>query len=147
MVVTQIVVVAIHSLNSLNLYAAILLLKGEAGYLSVLATDQLNALVLFFLKMFNTGFDLNGLYFSFWLLPLGYLLYISGLGRFSRILGCWLMISFLAFLINFLTRFLCPGFHRSTIFWVSGVLDISEIVLCFWLLLKGIQVKKEIQNE
>ena len=35
MVAPQVVVVTIHSINMLNLYAAILLLKGSTGYLSV----------------------------------------------------------------------------------------------------------------
>ncbi|MGI9552454.1 MAG: DUF4386 domain-containing protein [Aurantibacter sp.] len=141
MVSCVVVTVAIKSLNMLNEYAAMLLLKGSTGYLSVLSTDQLNAQVLFFMNMHSTGFDIASVYYSLWLLPLGYLIYKSGSGAFSRFLGVWLIISFIALFINFAMRFLYPGFYRDTIFWISGVIDSSEIALCFWLLFKGINVK------
>ena len=140
MVAPQVVVVSIHSINMLNMYAVMLLLKGNTMS-AVLSADQLNAQILFFLEMHSTGVDINSIFYGFWLLPLGYLIYKSGSGKFSKILGGWLMISFVALFINFLTRFLFPGFYRDTIFWISGAIDSSEIVLCFWLLFKGINVK------
>ena len=137
MVALVIVTTAIHSLNFLNEYAVLLIFKGSTGYLSVFTTEQLHALALFFLKMFSTGWDINYVFFSLWLLPLGYLVLKSGLGRFSKFLGWWLMITCFALLFNFFTRFLAPGFYRGEIFWVTGMIDSSEIVFCFWLLLKS----------
>lgn len=143
MVSCVVVSVATMTINMLNMYAAMLLLKGSASYLSVLTEDQLHALVRFFLGMHDTGFEINYVYAGLWLLPLGYLVLKSGSGRFSIILGWWLMITCFAFLINFLVRFLDPGFYyRSKIFWVMGAIDISEIMLCFWLLFKGINVQQ-----
>ncbi len=142
MVAPQVVVVTIHSLNMLNAYAAILLLKGDSMS-AVLPMEQLHAQVLFFLEMNSTGIDINSLFYGFWLLPLGYLIYKSKSDKFSRILGWWLMVTFVGFFINFLTRFLSPGFYRETIFWISGMIDVSEIVLCFWLLFKGINVRQD----
>ena len=55
MVALVVVTTAIHSLNFLNEYAAILIIKGGVGYLSVFSEEQLNALALFFLQLFTTG--------------------------------------------------------------------------------------------
>ena len=142
MVSFVVVTTAIHSLNYLNEYAAMLIFKGSTGYLSVFTEEQLKALALFFLKMFTTGWDINYVFFSLWLLPLGYLVLRSGSGQFSRILGWWLMITCFALLFNFFTRFLDPGFYRSEIFWITGAMDSSEIVFCLWLLFKGVNVKQ-----
>jgi hypothetical protein len=142
MVSCIVVSVAITTMNMLNEYAAMLLLKGADGYLSSLTDDQLHAQALFFLEMHTTGLDINYVYGSLWLLPLGYLVKNSDSGRFARILGWWLMITFFAFLINWVTRFLYPGFYRETIFWITGMIDCSEIVLCFWLLFEGIKTNK-----
>ena len=142
MVAFVVVTTAIHSLNYLNEYAAMLIFKGSTGYLSVFTEEQLNALALFFLQMFTSGWDINYVFFSSWLLPLGYLVLRSSSDRFSRILGLWLMISCFALLFNFFTRFLDPGFYRSEIFWITGAIDSSEIVFCLWLLFKGVDVKQ-----
>ena len=141
MVACVVVFVSIKSINMLNEYAVILLLKGGGSYLSAMTADQINALVLFFFNMHSTGFDISGIFFSLWLLPLGYLVYHSGNGGFSRILGVWLMISCFALLTNFITRFLYPHFYRDTIFWITGAIDSSEIVLCFWLIFKKVNIQ------
>ena len=135
------VTVAIKSLNMLNEYAVILLLKGSDTYLSVLTEEQLYAQLMFYLQMHTTGFDLAYIFFGLWLLPLGYLIKKSHSERFSKILGSWLMLTCFALLINFFTRFLYPEFYRDTIFWITGAIDSSEIVFCFWLLFKGVKVR------
>ena len=142
MVSLVVITVAIHSLNFLNEYAAMLIYKGSAGKLSAFTEEQLHALALFFFEMFTTGWDINYVFFSLWLLPLGYLVLKSGSGRFSSILGWWLMITCFALLFNFFTRFLDPGFYRSEIFWITGVLDSSEIVFCLWLLFNGVNIRQ-----
>lgn len=52
------------------------------------------------------------------------------------------MITCFALLFNFFTRFLDPGFYRSEIFWTTGAMDASEIVFCFWLLFKGVDIEQ-----
>jgi len=58
-------------------------------------------------------------------------------------MGWWLMITCFALLLNFFTRFLDPGFYRSEIFWITGAVDSSEIVFCFWLIYKGINSQRK----
>ena len=134
--------VAINSINMVNEFAILLLLEGSADYLSVFTADQLYAQAMFFLKMYGIGFNIASVFFSLWLLPLGYLVFKSGSGGFSRILGRWLMITCFALFINFFTKFLYPESYRSIIFTVAYTIDISEIVFCFWLLFKGVNVKQ-----
>ena len=59
MVSCVVVMVAITTINTLNMYAAMLLLKGSTTYLSVLTKDQLNAMVRFFLGMHGSGLEIN----------------------------------------------------------------------------------------
>lgn len=142
MVACVMVTVSIVSINALNGYNALLLLKGSSSYLSVLTERQIHALTLFYLTSHTTGLDLNFIYAGLWLLPLGYLVWKSGLGVFSRIMGWWLMITCLVWLVAFITRFLSPEFYSTyNIFTITGIIDCSEVVFCFWLLLQGINVK------
>ena len=142
MVACVVVTVSIITINSLNQYAAIILLKASDGYMSVFPAEQLNALIRFFLEMQTTSLDINFIYAGLWLLPLGYLVSKSGSGKFSKILGWWLMVTCWAWIIAFVTRFLDPGFYSSyNIFWAIAVIDTSEIVFCFWLLFKGVDIK------
>lgn len=143
MVACVVVTVSIVTINALNHYAAILILKDGVGYLSVLTEEQLNAFARFFLGMQTTGLDINFIYAGLWLLPLGHLVLKSGSGRFSRILGWWLMITCGAWLITFLARFLNPEFYsKYSFFEITAAIDLSEIVFCFWLLFKGLNVKR-----
>lgn len=137
-----IVNVAILSLNMVHQYAVLLLLKGSSGYLAVFESDQIVAQALFHLRMWGAGHSIASVFYSLWLFPLGYLVLKSDSGRFSRILGWWLMITCCALLFNFFTRFLVPEFSRALIFNVTHAIDISEIVFCFWLLIKGVTIKK-----
>jgi len=146
MVSFVVVTVAIHSLNHLSEYAAMLIVKGAPSYLSVFSEWQLDALALFFLQIFTTGWDLNYVFFSLWLIPLGYLVLKSGSGWFTRVLGWWLMITCIALLFNFYMRFLYPGFYRNEIFMITGYMDASEIVFCLWLLFKGVDQKNVALN-
>lgn len=139
MLCSIIVTVSVKSLNMLNEYTAIIMLKQSSGYLGAFSDEQVYGQVMLSLAKYSTGFDIAYIYFSFWLLPLGYLILKSGSGRFAKFLGWWLMITFVALFFNFLARFLYPGFHRQLIFYVTGAIDSSEIVLCFWLLLGGLQ--------
>ena len=83
--------------------------------------------------------DLNYVFFSLWLFPLGLLLVKSGLGKFPRFLGWWLMITCIALLFNFFTRFLSPGFYRTEIFWITGIMEIQVAIYITIELAKGIK--------
>jgi hypothetical protein len=130
---------AIAGINLLNHLAAVLLLSG-AEYLTALQTDQLNALVMFFLEAHRNGYLIAGAFFGLHCLLLGYLLFKSG--YFPKILGIFLVVASFGYLIESFGSFLAP--HYQEIFaWIVAVpATIAELSLCLWLLIKGVNVRK-----
>ncbi len=126
--------VAIQSINMLNQLAALLLLSG-ADYLKVFQADQLQALAMLFLNLHKNGFMIAQIFYGVWLLPLGYLVFISGF--LPRILGILLIIDCFGVLISFFQFFLFPGYEVIT---YPGLVAsfIAEFSLSLWLLIKGV---------
>ncbi len=126
--------VAIQSINMLNQLAALILLSG-ADYLKVFQTDQLQALAMSFLNLHKNGFMIAQIFYGAWLLPLGYLVFISGF--LPRILGILLIIDCVGVLISFFQFFLFPGYEVIT---YPGLVAsfIAEFSLSLWLLIKGV---------
>ncbi|MCB8976099.1 MAG: DUF4386 domain-containing protein [Ardenticatenaceae bacterium] len=126
--------VAIQTFSDLFLIASPLLLSG-ADYLNVFPVEQLQAVVLFFLNVHKNGLMVAQLFYSAWLLPLGYLVFKSGF--LPKVLGIVLMIHCATWLMTFLQYFLLPDFTAIT--YISYPLGfIAEFGLSLWLLLKGI---------
>lgn len=130
--------VAIQCFSDLNLYASLLLLSG-ADYLKVFQTDQRQALAMLFLYLYKNGFMMAQIFYGAWLLPLGYLVFKSGV--LPRILGIVLMIHCVVWLTYFLQFFLFPGF--GVIIYLAYPLGfISEFGLALWLLIMGAKDQK-----
>jgi hypothetical protein len=130
--------VAVECVNALNLFAALQFLSG-ANYLTVFQTGQLQALAMSFLNLYTNGFLIAQIFFSAWLLPLGYLVYKS---RFlPRPLGLLLILDFFGNLSWFLQGFLLPDY---TILAYPGnaISFIAEISLMLWLLVIGVKDQK-----
>ena len=100
--------VAIECLNALNLFTTLQFL-GDANYLSVFSTDQLQAIAMTFLNSYTNGFMITQLFFSTWLFPLGYLVYKSHF--IPKALGILLMLDFFGILSWFLQFFLLPDYE------------------------------------
>ncbi len=125
--------VAVQCFNELNLLAA-LLLSGGADTLKAFQADQLQALVMLFLNLYDNGFWICQIFFGAWIFPLGYLVYRSGI--LPRALGVVLMVHCIVWLTTFLQFFLFPGFKAIT--YVSYPLGfIAEFGLTLWLLIMG----------
>lgn len=139
MMVFVMVAVPISFLNELNKLAPLLLLSG-ADYLSAFASDQLNALVMFFLHLHEYGVHIDGMFFGLWLLPLGYLVFKSGF--LPKIIGILLIIGFLGYMIDFFTFFLIPDFN-ATIEPLFQITAIGEFLMAFWLLIKGVKISEK----
>jgi uncharacterized membrane protein (UPF0136 family) len=127
---------AIASLNLLNHFFALHLLSG-ADYLTVFSTDQLNAMVLLFFQVHNTGYLIAGVFFGFHLFILGYLLYKSDL--FPSALGFLVAVAASGYLVESFGSFLFPA-YRTFYIWIVGVTAvIGELSLTLWLLIKGVR--------
>ena len=119
-------------------FGARLLLSG-AEYLQVFQADQLQALAMLFLNVYQNGFMIAQLFLNLWLLPLGYLVLKSGF--LPRILGILLIIDGFAMLIWFFQFFFFPDYQViSTLCLAEGF--IAEGLLCLWLLIKGAKDQK-----
>ena len=129
--------------NILNEFAPVLLLSG-ADYLKGLGTDQLQALVMLFLNLYEHGYLIAALSYGAYLLPLGYLVFKSG--YFPRILGILLMVDCFGLLIPLFQGFLFPGYEVVTYPGLAiGV--IAEFSFCLWLLIKGVRDRQPATTE
>jgi Domain of unknown function (DUF4386) len=84
MVILILMGLAIGMLNELNQVAV--LLFSSADYLTAFTADQLQALVLLSLDLYEHGFLISHIFFGLWLFPMGYLIFKSGF--LPRFLGC-----------------------------------------------------------
>jgi hypothetical protein len=130
--------VAVECLNALNLFAALQFLSG-ANYLNVLQTGQLQAMAMSSLNLYTSGFLIAQIFFSAWLLPLGYLVYKS---RFlPRPLGLLLILDFFGNLSWFLQFFLLPDYGILA-YPGNAISFVAEISLTLWLLIMGVKEQK-----
>jgi len=130
--------VAVECINALNLFAALQFLSG-ANYLSVFQTGQLQAMAMSSLNLYTSGFLIAQIFFSAWLLPLGYLVYKS---RFlPRFLGILLILDFFGNMSWFLQGFLLPDY--GILAYPGNVISfIAEISITLWLLIMGVKEQK-----
>jgi hypothetical protein len=127
--------VAIQCMSQLGELAALLLLSG-ADYLSAFQADQLEALAMLSLNLYQNGFMIAQLLLNLWLFPLGYLVLKSGF--LPRILGILLIIDGFAMLIWFFQSFFFPGYEVVSTLCLAQSF-IAEASLCLWLLVKGVK--------
>jgi hypothetical protein len=130
--------VAIWCISQLMEFAALLLLSGD-DYLQVFPADQLQALAMLFLNLYQTGFMIAQIVLNLWLFPLGYLVFKSGF--LPRILGILLIIDGFAMLIWFFQFFLFPGYEVISYLCLAASF-IAEGSFCLWLLIKGVKDQK-----
>ncbi len=129
---------AVLALNLLNYYAAVLLLNG-AVYASAFEPDQLASLSYLFLDLHGHGYDLGLLLFGVHCLLIGYLIFTSR--YLPKALGALMIAASASYFVGSYTRFLFPD-YVSVVAPVYIVAFVSEISLCLWLLLKGVDVRK-----
>jgi len=135
--------VAIQCLSILNLFAVLQLFSG-AEFLKVFQADQLQALAMFFINLYENGFIIAQIFYGAWLLPLGYLVYKSKF--LPKFLGILLIIDFFAILLWFFQFFLLPSYEIMS---YPGLVisAIAEFGLTFWLLIKGVRKGRNLGGE
>jgi hypothetical protein len=130
---------AILSIDGLGHFAALLLLGG-ADYLKVFDPHQLQTLTLLSLKLHAYGYAISMVFFAFYCLFFGYLIFRSG--YFPKFLGVLLTIGSLCYLINSFAIFLAPAIAAMI---SPGILlpgGLAELTLCLWLIVMGVNVPK-----
>jgi hypothetical protein len=121
-----------------NIGALMVLKQGNAEYLKVFTPEQLQALMMLFLRVTNDG---QGLLEIFWCpanFALGLLMLQSGF--IPRVLGYLLIVGSCGFPINVALHLLVPSLNSpylfGTIVFLGGIGGIPTI---FWLLVVGIK--------
>ncbi len=131
----RLVLVPIVGVAMLGRYAPLLFLKDAAS--AAFGTDQMQALGLFSIKLFEAGFDVALVFFGFHCLAIGWLIVRSIF--LPRILGVLLVIAGLCYLIS---TFVSPVFPVVALpFDIQLVSYGAELVLCLWLIVMGVNAE------
>jgi hypothetical protein len=133
------IAVACICLNMVHQFAA-LLVATDAAYADALGAQGSDALVLLMLDLQHHGYLIAQIFFGLWLLPLGYLVYESGM--FPRVLGVLLVIGCVGYLVDTFALFLAPDLGASVSPFVLAPAAVAEIAMLFWLLVKGVKAPR-----
>lgn len=133
MVILVLVQVPLGFLNELNQIAALLLVRG-ANYLSVFDKPQRDALAMLFLNLHGQGIIVSEIFWGLWLLPFGLLVYRSGF--LPRILGGWLIVNGIAYVILSFAGLLLPAYQK-TVSNIALPALLGEMAIMLWLLIVG----------
>jgi len=119
-----------------NQLFALLLLK--ENFMRSFPPAQLQLLVMAFLKMYNYGNVVIGIFWGLWLIPFGQLVYKSGF--MPKILGILLIIGGSAYVVDAFAFVLAPSYHFSVTGIIVGLTSsVAEFGMVFWLLIKGVR--------
>jgi hypothetical protein len=125
---------AIQALTSLLYLAPLLILQGGSS-LSAFTPEQLQALALMFLKLNPYAFDIYLVFFGFWCVLIGYLIFRSTF--LPRVLGVLLAISGLGWV-----TYLSPPLAHHLFPFIAAASGLGEIPLELWLLVMGVNVQR-----
>lgn len=119
--------------SAANDVAALTFLRG-ADFLTAFDPAQRNALAILMLKWSGQGVLVSEMFWGLWLFPLGLLVYRS---RFlPRLLGIWLIINGVAYIMLSATGLLWPEHLKMASTMATPIL-LGEVVFTFWLLIFG----------
>lgn len=133
MVALAVTSVPITMTNLVHKIGIIDIVSGKNGLIA--AADQ-PAAVMQHLYDYNNGIFVATLFWGAWLFPLGYLIFRSR--ALPRLLGIFLMLGCLGYMLNFFGPLLSPGFSQTQISDLASIpSSIGEIGTCLWLLVMG----------
>jgi hypothetical protein len=128
MVIFTIIAAPIAILNELN-HVAVLILSHKVA-------DQDLSQISLFLNLHEYGLHFAGLFWGLWLLPMGWLVYRSGF--IPKVIGLLLIAGAVGYLADFGIFTLLPASNLV----ISQFTFIGEVLMVFWLLIKGINEQK-----
>jgi uncharacterized protein DUF4386 len=131
--------IAIEGMTTLFHFAPLLILGG-GSYLKVFDTQQLQALGLLSLNLFERGFGISLVFFGFEELCRGYLMFRSGF--FPRFLGVLVIISGVSYLTNSFALFLSPKLAGMIFPAFVPLAGVPEMILTLWLIVVGLNEPK-----
>lgn len=117
-------------------YYAVLPILGGANYLKVFSPDQLNALALLSLKMYNGGGVVPTLFYGVGWILLGRLIFVSG--YLPKWLGVLMALAGLSFVTGMLLIIVAPAWS-STYFLLPMI--VGMVALMLTLLVRGVDAR------
>jgi hypothetical protein len=133
MMILFLVSIPISYLNVLNDLAALTLARGPAFLSTVFDKAQLDALVLFFLRLHSQGVILAQIFWGLWLFPFGIAVMRSGF--IPRFVGIATMIAGCGYVISSSVTLFLPASAQG-IGQLAMILGVGELAF-FWLLIWG----------
>lgn len=130
----RIVYATIFAVSLFNLVTVLGLLN-SSDYLKVFEIGELHTQVMLSLNAFNNGWNIGFVFFGLHLGLLGYLVLKSNYT--PKYLGILLIIAGLGYLIDSLGKILIHDYNLT----IGMFTFIGELLLMFWLLIKGAKVK------
>ena len=128
-------VYSVISLVALINLVTVLRLLDNTDYIKVFGSDQLHTQAWLTIHAFRDGWSPGFFFFAIHLVLLGYLVFRSG--YIPRVMGVFLIIAGLGYLINTLQPFLSPKVNIDYI----TIAFFGEVIFTFWLLIKGWRIK------
>jgi hypothetical protein len=126
--------VAIQALNMLN-HVGALLVATNPSFTAGLGSEASHSLVLLFLEMHRQGYLIAQIFFGGYLLPLGYLVYRSGM--FPRTLGVIVMLGAAGYLAGVAATYATTAFDSSLAVYFGIAGGVGELLFLLWLLVIG----------
>jgi hypothetical protein len=114
---------------------------GRADYLKLFTKDQTAALATMFIHLNIMGVHVVEIFWGLWLFPLGYLVYRSNF--IPKIIAFLILISGGGYLVGSLTSLVFPGIYTLIEKYLSIPESLGELVMLFWLLIKGVSMAEK----
>ncbi len=108
--------------------------------MSVFKSEQLQALALMFLNLNGHAFSIGMVFFGFYCLLIGYLIFRSTF--IPRIVGILMALAGLGHLIGMLANFLSPAFANQLFPYILWPGPLGEGSLTLWLLVMGVNASR-----
>lgn len=118
----------------------LILITLKEGFMTSFEAVQQQSMAMIFLKMYNQGNVVIGIFWGLWLIPFGLLAYRSGF--IHKIVGVLLVIGGISYVVDASVFVLVPAAHSTTATLVAIFGSVSELLAVLWLLIVGVRERK-----
>lgn len=115
----------------------LILITLKEGFMTSFEAIQQQSMAMIFLKMYNQGNVVIGIFWGLWLIPFGLLAYRSGF--IHKIVGVLLVIGGISYVVDASVFVLVPAAHSTTATLVAIFGSVSELSAVLWLLIVGVR--------
>ena len=130
---------AIASVNTVN-YLAPLVVLGTPAYAAAFTSEQLQSLVMWFLRLHGAGYNIALIFFGLHCVCLGYLFMRSWF--FPKVLGASVAVAGACYLINSFSSIVFPALKSHIYPYILIPAGLAEWALALWLLIVGLNTRR-----